>query len=317
MKNFINKFKVPSISLLLLVTTYICYSQDFIKLYYINNIKNQMDFYADNASLCPFQIKVRVRLYTNVNIELRSSTNLPFYTILKPEEKGCFLFSIKLSANLTNLLRYGFDSYMGDPANVSNDDSCLYLFPYQEGEEYKVNQGYNTRYSHRGWTKYSIDFGMNSGTPVCAARDGLVVDVKTNSNKGGISRRYAAYANYITIYHIDGTFAQYVHLLKNGSMVNIGDNVKAGQIIGFSGSTGRSSGPHLHFMVYKPTFLGMETIPTKFLGLSGEPLVISPKKYFISYHKIINTNNSILSNGNIASKENTSLNTAETNVGGP
>jgi murein DD-endopeptidase MepM/ murein hydrolase activator NlpD len=55
------------------------------------------------------------------------------------------------------------------------------------------------------------------------------------------------------IYHEDGTFAEYVHLKKDGAQVSVGDMVSAGDFIAYSGNTGWSSGPHLHFMVFQFT----------------------------------------------------------------
>ncbi|WP_309997394.1 M23 family metallopeptidase [Chryseobacterium sp. 2987] len=50
----------------------------------------------------------------------------------------------------------------------------------------------------------------------------------------------------------DGTFAQYYHLKENGVKVNLGDQVKKGDVIALSGNTGWCNGPHLHFVCYIP-----------------------------------------------------------------
>ena len=97
-----------------------------------------------------------------------------------------------------------------------------------------------------------------------AARDGIVIAIKEDSNKGCKSRKCQSLANYLLIYHDDGTFGSYVHLKKNGAKVKEGDKVKAGDIVGLSGNTGWSSGPHLHFEVYIPEMNKRHSVKTKF-----------------------------------------------------
>ncbi len=98
---------------------------------------------------------------------------------------------------------------------------------------------------------YSIDFIVEPGTPIKAAADGIVIDSKADSNRGGSARSYEKYENFVEIRHGD-EYSYYGHLKKNGVRVKIGDRVRAGQIIGYSGSTGWLANlqePHLHFMV--------------------------------------------------------------------
>lgn len=68
---------------------------------------------------------------------------------------------------------------------------------------------------------------------------------------GGADRSMRPFANYIIIKHADGTFAEYVHLQKDGALVRMGDEVTVGQPIGLSGQTGFASKPHLHFDVFQ------------------------------------------------------------------
>ncbi|NJO03500.1 MAG: M23 family metallopeptidase, partial [Bacteroidia bacterium] len=75
-------------------------------------------------------------------------------------------------------------------------------------------------------------------TPICAAREGVVVEIKDDAQEGGKDRRYASQANYIIILHPDGTLAHYWHLRPEGCAVKVGDRVNPGDIIGYSGNTG-------------------------------------------------------------------------------
>lgn len=103
---------------------------------------------------------------------------------------------------------------------------------------------------HYGKLRYAIDFAMPEGTPIIAARDGVVIDIKKNSRIGGNNPQLVNEANYITISHGDNEFSQYVHLKYAGVLVKKGQKVSKGQIIGLSGNTGYSTQPHLHFVVF-------------------------------------------------------------------
>jgi murein DD-endopeptidase MepM/ murein hydrolase activator NlpD len=124
--------------------------------------------------------------------------------------------------------------------------------PFGPGR-YVVMQGPRGSYSHfpGSGSENAVDWTCPVGTIVCAARDGRVVGVKQDSDRGGPDRALRPYANYIMIKHADGTYAYYVHLKKDGAMVQLGDEVTTGQPIGFSGQTGFASKPHLHFEVFQ------------------------------------------------------------------
>jgi murein DD-endopeptidase MepM/ murein hydrolase activator NlpD len=134
----------------------------------------------------------------------------------------------------------------------SPDPDTLYAYrlPYREYQAYRVGQGFMGSFSHKGHASYAVDFVMSEGTPVIAARSGIVVDAREDSDVQGEDISYNDDSNYIVIWHSDGTFAQYAHLKKNGVHVNIGDSVTRGQWIGDSGNTGYTTGPHLHFEVF-------------------------------------------------------------------
>lgn len=91
----------------------------------------------------------------------------------------------------------------------------------------------------RGYSfHYGTDIRLSIGDSVFACYDGIIRIAKYN--KGG-------YGNYVMVRHHNGLESLYGHLSKR--LVNVGQEVKAGDLIGFGGNTGRSSGPHLHFEV--------------------------------------------------------------------
>ncbi|AZQ43948.1 M23 family metallopeptidase [Nonlabens ponticola] len=163
---------------------------------------------------------------------------------------------------------YGYDasaSYVfGDQRMDRVDRDYLYHLPYKRSVAYRVSQGNNGRSTHRG--KNAIDFSMPIGTPVHAARSGIVVQVKQDGSIGCARSKCLEYGNYIRILHEDCTIAEYTHLKVNGSVVQKGDHVEQDQHIGYSGNTGWTTGPHLHFTVYQPRKgKSPQSIPVKFV----------------------------------------------------
>lgn len=132
---------------------------------------------------------------------------------------------------------------------IKEDSSYVYRLPYESGRTHLLVQGYFSSYSHKN--RAALDFKMKRGTPIVAARDGIVVRVKQDGNKGGWNKKYRPYGNVIVIQHADSSRAGYWHLRFNGVVVKVGDTVKQGQLIGYSGKTGYTLFPHLHFIVWK------------------------------------------------------------------
>lgn len=162
---------------------------------------------------------------------------------------------------------------------LKEDTSWIYRLPYKEGTSHWVIQGYFSRFSHKN--RAALDFKMKKGTAVYAARDGVVIRMVENNNKGGLNKKNRQYANLIVIEHADGTRAGYWHLKKNGAFVNIGDTVKTGQLIGLSGNTGYTSTPHLHFMVWKNSNGNWRQVPTRFMTKKG-PKYLRPIRWYRS-----------------------------------
>lgn len=128
-----------------------------------------------------------------------------------------------------------------------NDTSFVYTLPFSKGSKFLLIQAYNSKMSHRN--ELSLDFKMKKGSRICAARAGVVEALKEDSDVGGLKDEYLSQGNHIIIRHNDGSVAMYWHLQKDGVSVNAGDSVKQGQLIGYSGNTGYTAFPHLHFQV--------------------------------------------------------------------
>ncbi|MBU2135189.1 MAG: M23 family metallopeptidase, partial [Alphaproteobacteria bacterium] len=92
------------------------------------------------------------------------------------------------------------------------------------------------RRSHQG-----VDFGAGTGTPILAAGDGVVVE----------ARRWGGYGNWVRLRHANGWETGYAHTSRYAKGIRAGVRVKQGQVIAYVGSTGMSTGPHLHYEVWK------------------------------------------------------------------
>jgi murein DD-endopeptidase MepM/ murein hydrolase activator NlpD len=146
----------------------------------------------------------------------------------------------------------------GSPVQAREDESLwliageyIYALPYAcvDDQDHRVMQGYGGKYSHQSRSRYSLDFMMQSSTPVHAARGGTVQQVKEQSNVGGADPKYRNRANLVRIAHTDSTYAEYLHLAHQGVVVAEDESVVRGQLIAYSGMTGYTAGPHLHFSV--------------------------------------------------------------------
>jgi murein DD-endopeptidase MepM/ murein hydrolase activator NlpD len=203
------------------------------------------------------------------------STGGSCYTATYPGNQLTEAFTLA-PANPEKQWSYSYVNHFTIGSTIAvHDDSAVYFLPFEAGTEFKVTQGYNGSYSHSGADQYAIDWKMPCGTPVHAARAGVVAKVKVDSGAGGPDRKFENAANYILIRHSDGTLANYAHLSKGGSKVKPGQIVEAGDLIGFSGNTGFTSGPHLHFSVFK-TKSGKQrlSLPVKFQTATTDSLTL-------------------------------------------
>jgi len=160
---------------------------------------------------------------------------------------------------------------------IKDDTSYVYALPYEEGKKFRVMQGYFSRFTHK--ERAALDFNMNRGTNITAAREGVVVRAKEDGTLGGLKKKYRSHGNNIVIQHSDGSRAGYWHLQHNGALVNVGDSVKKGQVIALSGKTGYAMVPHLHFLVWTSQNGNWQQVPTRFQTSTGIKYLRAWKKY--------------------------------------
>jgi murein DD-endopeptidase MepM/ murein hydrolase activator NlpD len=222
------------------------------------------DFFVENLQAADVTVTFEMEL-----LNLKGSSDFPC-TITLPGKQKTKVFSLSpVDGDKRWNWGYTYYSTLGTMSAV-HDDSYVYGLPFAPGASFKVTQGYHGKYSHFGANEHAIDWKMPVGTSVYAARGGVVVGAKDDSDVGGGDDRFDGDANYILIKHADGTLGHYVHLSKGGNKVKVGQTVQAGDLIGLSGNTGHSTGPHLHFSVFKArNGKERETIPVKFITSQG------------------------------------------------
>jgi murein DD-endopeptidase MepM/ murein hydrolase activator NlpD len=201
--------------------------------------------------------------------EIRASGPSTVTRTLGPRESEQVMRLSGTEAEAEGGYRIAYDWTVGDKDAV-HDDDYLYALPYERGVRHSVLQGYGSRFSHTGLEAYAVDFDMPEGTAVHAARSGVVARVEESHARGCWEAGCGKFANYIVILHSDGTTGEYYHLMKDGAIVTVGDSVGQGQKIGYSGNTGHSTMPHLHFAVYRATEWGnTQSIPVRFRSADG------------------------------------------------
>lgn len=214
--------------------------------------------YGDNTGIIPYQVKLEFSGMKNLKT---NPSRLPEYFVLKPEQSHHLLCSLEPIKQAASAFSFNTTVAPGDPSQKPDYD-YPYRLPFPLSKRYTVEQGYMGNFSHQGL--YALDFNLAKGDTLMAARAGKVFRVVQHFTKGGTSPSLVAQANYIAVYHEDGTIATYSHILANSSMVKEGQNVTAGQPIARCGFNGYATGPHLHFEVNKVVPMGEQSIPTKF-----------------------------------------------------
>ena len=129
--------------------------------------------------------------------------------------------------------------YTGTPVAPS---AAGYTSPLPGRTKSAITTGYGAYAGHTG-----VDFACSGVTPVLAVKDGTVVTSTALKYSNG---NYKSYGEYIVINHNDGTMTLYAHMQPGSRMVGAGAYVSQGQQIGRVGTTGNSTGNHLHFEVW-------------------------------------------------------------------
>jgi len=216
----------------------------------------------------PAPVSVRLLLADVDNV--RADALLPAYAVLAPDSQAVLL-QVRPSVagrpyRFSSEAAHAIGSYRAQP-----DERFAYRLPFARGHSAIVSQSHDgPRPTHdTADSEHAVDFAMPAGTPVVAARDGIVIEAEFANRAGGRDRRLLGKANVVRILHGDGSIASYAHLAHAVAPVAVGQKVTAGTFIGGVGATGYSGGPHLHFVVQKvvgsSTGFATVSLPVRFL----------------------------------------------------
>jgi murein DD-endopeptidase MepM/ murein hydrolase activator NlpD len=232
----------------------------------------------------PAPVSVRVSLVDNKNIA--PDRPFPIFAVVPPGGGTLFLANIR-PAVPTYSSSFSFQSawVLGD-FNARQSPDAVYRLPYKEGEAYRVDQAAGgpivTHTSPQ--SANAVDIHMSQDAPVLAARDGTVIFAQASQVDGSNNLDLLDKANEVRIQHVDGTISIYGHLAFGGVHVYPGQRVKSGDQIGLAGSTGYSTGPHLHFAVQTIVRNGDELVVTSlpfkfFVGVPPNPVSVFSPQY--------------------------------------
>lgn len=234
---------------------------------YATENKGNIDFYIENLFLMHVSTTLFIKNIQGYEVKV----SLPYKLVLESKQKvkALTLYNVDKKKHVGNFSSH--ISWSKGSVDARVDKDFIYALPFHNQQ--RVSQGFNGKTSHKGNAKYAVDFAMDIGTPIYAARSGKVVEVIQRHNKHGMSLAMRQYANYVIIEHSDKTLGRYFHLKQNSVKVKLGDMIKKGELLALSGNTGRTSGPHLHFVVTKAESVNDNyksmSVPIKFLCSEG------------------------------------------------
>jgi len=244
---------------------------------YFERANDSVHIYADNGMLCPVSLKL---MLDKTNMDC--SPYCPDIVAVPQNASKYKLVTLSPSSpKKATKFSYKYQSFLGDVTKADYDKEYNYYLPFEKSKEYLLFQGYKGVESHKN--QNAIDFTMPEGSNITAAREGKVIRVVQNHSISCTEERCKEFNNSVTVYHSDGTFAEYAHIKQNGSLVAVGDVVKAGQAIAKSGNTGWSTGPHLHFVVYRFNEDGMQSLETKFKNGNSLQFLKAGERYTRTY----------------------------------
>ena len=213
---------------------------------------------ARNDGRAPIQLSFTLADSAN----LSSTRTWPFTIVLAPGQMDEVARVHAADTRQGYKFSYRYAVLLGDP-RARPDLGARYRLPFENGRSFPVSQapgGPVITHVDRE-TANAIDIVMPEGTPIVAARAGIAIEIHEKSETRA---DLAGRGNFVRIFHDDGTWADYAHLARAAPGLALNAHVAEGAVIGYSGNTGQSSGPHLHFHVQHNDGGRIISIPVRF-----------------------------------------------------
>lgn len=220
---------------------------------------------AVNDCHCPVEVVVQFQNLRNAVSPDGSRVS----ALLAPRQSAVVARAVPIEARQAWSVDFEYGYVIGDPRARHLPDRP-YRPPFGAARRYRVSQAFPDTATHdTPDSSHAVDIAMPEQSSVHAARGGIVVEVAHSNFRGGADRAaFGAAANIIRILHDDGSFAIYAHLSWDSIRVRPGQRVERGEYIADSGSTGFTTGPHLHFAVLRND--GQRTVSVPILFEHGQ-----------------------------------------------
>jgi murein DD-endopeptidase MepM/ murein hydrolase activator NlpD len=244
-----------------------------------NDSGNSTELIAVNDCLCV--VTFQAAIVQSDDLTIPAGTE---YIETLPSRSRKTLARIAHAGHDKAAFRYVWRAALGSP-QARHSPPGPYRAPFAIGSTYVISQAYPSRFTHTTPdSEYAVDIALPDGTPVYAAREGVVINVRHDAFREGLlASAMLDQANVIEILHDDGTIAMYAHLHWDSIRVHIGDHVGRGVYIANSGNTGFTSGPHLHFGVVRSAGVTNVSVPIQFAGLAGAPVTPATQMKLTAY----------------------------------
>lgn len=207
---------------------------------------------------------------------MSSSVELPAKIVVFPSKKTMVIAQFSPIGDVPHKYRYETHLQLGICNGRKPDTTYAYQLPFASGVNSTVL--YAARRDSVRSQYLPIRFALPLGTPIRAAREGIVASIEQGFDKS-VGRFHREDFNFIVILHDDGTYARYWHLQHNSATVRMGQRVASGDVIALAGQTGWAKEPCLGFAVSYPADPEPIDVPVLFQQNGQSPAYVKTSQH--------------------------------------